>query len=336
MGGAKTVNAGDYIKPRDTARDVAVMTMMMEAQARQQAEQERMLQQYAALAPEVQTFDPRDISKRAAELGAANIARQRELEKLTAPEAAEMRLAQSKEIEQLTAPENVQQYMNEYMRTQGLPAQYITGLGDSTIGRAAMYDRALQAKQAYEQELAAQQQAYLAATQEPVGGISPEAAVEAQQQLEMQNLAAQEAYKQNILQSAGLLGQSGADIAGQQFANLSRMQYAQQQSELARQQAMIESAAQNAAAQNAMTGAYIQAGGQVLSSAASAAAAGGGGEGGGGLNKAGFYGGKLQAAEGFNVAPSMLSFQKPTGLGGFLGIGRAGGYYYNPAGPFGR
>lgn len=334
MGGAKTVKASDYIKPRDTARDVAVMTMMMQAQAQQQAENEKMLQRYAALAPQVQTFDPRQISQRAAELGAANIARQRELEQLTSPEAAEMRLAQSREIEQLTSPENVRQYMNEYMRTQGLPAQYATGLGDSTIGRAAMYDRALQARKAYEEGLAAQQQAYLAATQEPTGGISPEAAIAAQQQLEAQNLVAQEAYKQNVLQSAGLFGQSGADIANQQFQNLARMQYAQQQSELGRQQAMIEGAAQNAAAQNAMTGAYVQAGGNIISSAISAA--GGAAGAGRGMTSQGFYRNPAEASSAFNMPVSALSYQKPTGLGGFMGLGQQGGYYYNPAGPFGR
>lgn len=270
MGGAKTVKASDYIKPRDPARDVAIMTMMMEAQARQQAEQQRLLQMYAGMTPEQQMFDPREASKRAAELGAANIARQRELERLTAPEAAEMRLAQSKEIEQLTAPENVRQYMNEYIRTQALPMQYATGLGDSTIGRAAVYDRALQARKAFEEGLAAQRQSYLAATEEPAGGISPAASIAARQALESQNLAAREAFRQGVFGAAGGFGQAGADVAGQQLANLSRIQQAQQQSDIARQQMILQGQAQEAASRNALLGAYIGAGGSILGSAAQA------------------------------------------------------------------
>ena len=61
-----------------------------------------------------------------------------------------------------------------------------------------------------------------------------------------------------------------------------------------------------------------------------------GGLGGGGLNSAGFYGSQMQAANAFNVAPSALSYQSPTGLGGTLGMGKAGGYYYNPGGVYGR
>ena len=220
MGGAKTVKASDYITPHDPARDVSVMQMMMQIQKQQQDQQAEMLGKYAQMAPEVQIFDPREISRRAAELGMANLAKQRELEKVTSPEAAAMRLAQSRQVEQLTSPENVRKYMNEYMRTQGLPSQYETGLGDSTIGRAGMYDRALAAKKAYEENLAAQQQAYLAQTAEPIGGISPEALMAAKQAQEAQNIASSEAYKQAILGTVGQFGQTGADVANRQFSSL--------------------------------------------------------------------------------------------------------------------
>jgi hypothetical protein len=114
------------------------------------------------------------------------------------------------------------------------------------------------------------------------------------------------------------------------------MQYAQQQSELARQQAMIDSAAQNAAAQNAMTGAWIQAGGQVASSALGAAGGALSRGGGSGMTSQGFYRDPSQASSAFNMPTSALSYQKPTGFGGFMGIGQQGGWYYNPSGPYGR
>lgn len=277
MGGAKTVDPSKYISKRDPSRDVAIAMMMQQAQQQQMANQAQMLQQYAGMSPEQQMYDASQQSKRAAELGLQNIYRQRELERITNPQEAAMRLAQSKQIEDLTAQQNADQYMREYMRTQGLPAQYETGLGDSTIGRAAMYDRALAAKQAYEQNLAAQRQAYLSSTQAPTGGISPETSIAAKQAAEAQNIAAQEAYKQGMFGSIGGLGQTGYESAMNQFGNLSRAQQAQQQSQQAYQQAMLENQAQNLASQRAMTGAYIGAAGNIASGALGAYGSMGGG-----------------------------------------------------------
>ena len=291
MGGAKTVDPRKYISKRDPSRDVAIAMMMQQAQAQQMANQAQMLQQYAGITPEQQMYDASAQSRRAAELGLQNILTQRELERVTRPEEAAMRLAQSKQIEDLTAKENVDRYMKEYMRTQGLPSQYETGLGDSTIGRAAMYDRALAAKQAYEENLAAQRQAYLASTQAPVGGISPESSIAALQAAEAQNIAAQEAYKQGMFGSAGAFGQSGADIANQQFANLAGLQNMAQQSQQARNQMLLTGQSQNEASKNAMRGAYIQAGGQLASSAIGALTGmAGGAAGSGGLLPTGGYG----------------------------------------------
>lgn len=52
-------------------------------------------------------------------------------------------------------------------------------------------------------------------------------------------------------------------------------------------------------------------------------------------NAGGFYGGEIGAANAFKVAPSQLSYQKPSG--GFMGMGgTSGGYYYDPSGVYGR
>lgn len=49
----------------------------------------------------------------------------------------------------------------------------------------------------------------------------------------------------------------------------------------------------------------------------------------------GFYRGEVGAANAYGVAPSQLSYQKPSG--GFMGIGgQGGGYYYTPGGVYGR
>jgi len=267
MGGSKTVNPKDYISKRDPSRDVAIAMMMQQAQQQQMANQAEMLKQYSAIKPYQQTYDPSAVSKRAAELGVQNILTQRELDRLISPEAAQMRLDQSKDIEQLTSPEASKAYMQEYMRTQGLPSQYETGLGDSTIGRAAMYDRALQAKKSYEDSLALQQQAYLAKTGEPMGGVSPESSIAALQAAQAQNIAAQEAYKQGMFGTIGGFNQAGANAMNQQYSNLLGLQNANQQSQQAYNQMLLSGEQQNAASRNAMTGAYIGAAGNLASSA---------------------------------------------------------------------
>jgi hypothetical protein len=336
MGGAKTVDPSKYMSKRDPSRDVAIAMMMQQAQAQQMANQAEMLKQYAGVTPQQQTYDAIAQSRRAAELGLQNVLRQRQMERITNPQAEALRLAQSKQLEDLTAKENADRYMGrEYMLSEGLPTQYETGLGDSTIGRAAMYDRALQAKKAYEESLALQRQAYLAKTAQPSGGISPETSIAAQQAAEAQNIAAQEAYKQGMFGSIGGFGQSAVDAANQQFANVARMQQAQQQSQQAYNQMLATGAQQAAESKNAMNAAYIGAAGNIASSALGAYGKMGG-SGSGGLNKSGFYGGLDEASTAYNVPTSQLSYQSPTGLGGFAGIGKQGGYYYTPAGSYGR
>lgn len=333
--GGRTVDPSKYMSQRDPSRDVAIAMMMQQAQAQQVANQAEMLKQYAQMAPRPQEYDALAQSRRATQLGLQNILRQRELERITSPEAAAMRLEQSKQVEQLTSPETQRAYMREYMRTQALPEQYATGLGDSTIGRAAMYDRALAARKAYEENLAAQRQAFLAQTQEPVGGISPETSIAARQALEAQNLAAQEAYKQGMFGTAAGFGESAAQSAAQQFANLAGLQQSQQQSQQAYNQMLAQGAQQVAQSQNAITSALIGAGGSLAGSALSAGIKGLG-SGGTGMTSQGFYRSPVEASAGFNVPTSQLSYQSPTGFGGFMGLGQQGGYYYNPAGPFGR
>lgn len=267
MGGAKTVDPSKYISKRDPSRDVLIATMMMQAQQQQMANQAEMLKQYAGMPAPQQTYDAAAQSQRAAELGLQNIQRQKELDRILHPEAAAMREAKSKQTEGLTSKENVDKYMREYMRTQGLPAQYETGLGDSTIGRAAAYDRALAARQAYEENLAAQRQAYLASTQAPVGGISPETSIAALQGVQAQNIAAQEAQKQAMFGNIAGFGQTGAQSAMQQFANLSALEQARQQSQQAYNQMLATGQQQAAESKNAMNAAYIGAAGNIASSA---------------------------------------------------------------------
>jgi hypothetical protein len=326
MGGAKTVDPRKYISKPDPSRDIAIAIAMQQAQQQQMANQAQMLGEYSKMYPEQQVFDAAAQSRRAAELGMQNILRQKELERITNPQAAALRQSQSQQIEDLTAKQNLDRYMSrEYMRTQGLPWQYETGLGDSTIGRAAMYDRALAAKRAYEQNLAAQRQSYLSKTDEPVGGISPATLIAARQAQESQNLAAGEAYRQGIFGNIAGLGRSGVESAMQQLGTASALQQSQQQSQQAYNQMLANIQSQNALSQNKQTGAIIGMTGNLANAGLQAGLMGG--SGGTGMTSKGFYRNPVEASSALQVPTNRLGYQKPTGFGGFMGIGKQGGYY---------
>lgn len=286
MGGSKTVNAQQYISKPSSTRDMAIQMAMQNAQARQQLQQAELMKIASQMPPEQQTYDPLKESKRLGEIGMANIQRSRELEKQTSPEAAAMRQNQAKELAALTSPEEASKYLNEWAKRQGLIQGFETGLQDSTIGQAATYDAALQAKQNREQQNIALQQQILQQMQAPVAGIDPASSISAQQQAQAQNLQSMQNWQNALYGNIGGYNQSVADQMAQTGANFQNMQQAAAQNKQNYMQSMLGVQAQNQAAQNAMTGAYAQAAGSVIGGAAGGIGAkyGGGGGGGGGAN----------------------------------------------------
>jgi len=281
MGGAKTVDPSKYIKKQDPTSQLAILMAMQQMQGQQQAQQAALAQTAAQMPPTRQEYDPSAQSRRAGELGMANLQRSRELEQMTSPQTAAMRQAQAAEAAKLVAPETAAQYMNEWAKRQGLIQSYETGLQDSTIGEAAKYDSALQAKRNFDQQQIALQQQILSQMQSPSGGIDPATSIAAQQAAEAQNLQAMTNWNEGMFGNLGGLSQSAADIAGQGMSGFQNIQQANAQNQQNYLQAMLQGQAANQAAKNALTGAYIQAGSNVLSSAAgigakSLAGAGGG------------------------------------------------------------
>ncbi len=144
---------------------------------------------------------------------------------------------------------------------------------------------------------------------------------------------------ENQFKKAGMLGDVGAQTFGAR-TGLAQSLYgaqtgmAQSAFDIAIQNAQAR-AAQDFAAQQAVQGI-----GSALSGAISGAGSAMGQVGAArGASttpmQSGFYAGEIGAANAYNVAPSQLSYQKPTG--GFLGIGgQQGGFYYTPSGVYGR
>ena len=313
MGGSKKVDANKYVSKPDSSRDLAILMAMQQAQAGQQARQAELLSMASQMPPAQQIYDPLKESKRLGEVGMANIQRSRELEKQISPEAAAMRQAQGQEIAALTSPEEASKYINEWAKKQGLIQGFETGLQDSTIGQAATYDAALQAKQNREQQNIALQQQVLQQMQAPVGGIDPTSSIAAQQQAQGQNLQSMQNWQNAMYGNIGGYNQSVADQMAQSGANFQNVQQTAAQNRQNYMNAKLGVQAQNQAAQNAMTGAYVGAAGSAIGGAAGIAGSrygsGGGGGGGGG---GGSGGGGI------------------TGYGGQTYVPKAGGSYYAP------
>lgn len=268
MGGTTTVNASKYISKPDSNRDMAIQMAMQQAQAKQQLQQAELMAIASQTPPQQQIYDPLMESKRLGELGMGNIQRARELEKQTSPEAAAMRQAQGKELTALTSPESSNKYMNEWAKRQGLIQGYDTGLQDSTIGQAAAYDAALQAKRSKEQENIALQQQTLQQMQAPVGGIDPASSIAAQQAAQGQNLQSMQNWQNAMYGNISGYNQSVADQMAQTGVNFQNMQQNAAQNKQNYMQSMLGIQARNEAAKNAMTGAYAQAAGSVIGGAA--------------------------------------------------------------------
>ena len=264
MGGAKKVDAKKYLTKPDSTRDLAMLMAMQQAQAQQQATQGQLLQAYAKMTPEQQQYDAASESKRLSELGMANVARSRELEQMTSPEAAQMRQAQGAELARLSSMENAAQYMNEWAKNQGLIQGYETGLRDSSIGQAATYDAALKAKANYDQQNLALQQEILRQMQAPTGGIDPSTSVSAQEAAKASNLQAMQNWQNAMYGNIGGYNQSVADKMAQMGAGFQDVNQTARQNALNYQGALLGQQAQNVASQRAMTGAYTQAAGSAL------------------------------------------------------------------------
>jgi len=277
MGGSKSVsakkppantivNAQSYISSPQQAdnRNIAIQMAVMQAQQAQQARQAELLKSASEMAPQRQTYDPLMESKRLADLGMVNVQRSRELEKQTSPEAAAMREAQAKELAALTSPEAANQYLNEWAKRQGLIQGFETGLQDSTIGQAATYDAALQARQNREQQNIALQQQVLQQMQAPVGGIDPSSSIAAQQAAQGQNLQSMQNWQNDMYGNIAGYNQSVADQMAQTGANFQNMQQNVAQNKQNYMQSILGIQAQNEAAKNAMTGAYAQAAGSAV------------------------------------------------------------------------
>jgi hypothetical protein len=271
MGGSSSTQASQYIsKPDDTAM-FSILAAKQAAGGQYLKNQAELLKLQAQLPPKTQTFDSAQMSKEAAELGIENKIRSREFEGLVDPSAARMRHEMGSRVAELTDIAATQKGMDAWAAKQGISSGYGTGLGQSMIGRSAMFDLGTEAgRQARLRNLSIQQ-GYLAQTPAPIGGLDPATAIQAEMQAKDANLQAMQQYQQNVLAGSQGLQQSTSEWINQNLGDLQQANQISQENKQNYEQSMYQNAVQNAASQNSMTGAYIGAGGAVAGAAIGAA-----------------------------------------------------------------
>lgn len=156
--------------------------------------------------------------------------------------------------------------LDDWTRKAGLQQYLQSGLQDSTIGKSALFDLATQKGQEFrEKELQGMQQAI---GQAPMAGIDPAQAVAAEQAQSADAFQRREAMRNAGYGSAMSNQQSTTDWINQMMGTTSQLVNKNQQDWHNYQQALMNVEAMNAQGKNAMTGAYIGAGGAALGATA--------------------------------------------------------------------
>lgn len=220
--------------------------------------------------PQRQVFDTGRLSQEAAEFGIENKIRSRDFESLTDPSAARMRHEMGSRVAELTDIAATKKGMDDWAKKQGITTGF-TGLGQSTIGKSAIYDVGTAAGRQARLRNLQLQQGYLAQTPAPVGGLDPASIIQAEMAAKNQNLQAMQQYQQNVLASGQRLQQSTSDWINQNLGELQQANNVAQQNKQNYEQAMYQNAVQNAASGNAQQGQMIGAGGAIAGAALGAA-----------------------------------------------------------------
>jgi len=262
MGGSKSVNPGKYIQKPNMAMEAMLLGQKNQIGLMMLKNQAELLKLSANIRPMQQEFSPMQVSQEAAELGLANLGRSRQYEELVSPEAASMRRELPARLQEATSKDAWKKQMEEWAKTKGIPAISATGIDpDSTIGRSALYDMAVQAGRDFELGNLAAQQGYLNTYGAPTGGIDPGALMAGKQAAEVANIESMGRWQSGLLGAAQGLNAAATDFGNTGINDLLSLSQANRQNQQAYQQMLYQSAAQNAANQNAMTGAWIGAGG---------------------------------------------------------------------------
>jgi hypothetical protein len=265
-----TPNAADYYsRPDPTLQIMQLQTQR--ALGQQQLENEGRLLGYAANMPmeswTPDTWGQDGMAAQSAQIAAINQFKNRQLEEQTNPALAKLRRELPGKMEEELSGNSWENQMKEWAKTTGLERYLGSGLGDSTIGRSALFDDATREGAAIRQAKLQQASAYLAGNPVVDAGINAGSAIGAQQAAQIQGLQQRAGFRDTMLGRTQNASQSTTDWLNQIMSSSNQAVESNKRDWQNYQQAMYKSAQDKAAAKNAMIGSAISAVGTVAGAA---------------------------------------------------------------------
>lgn len=307
--------AENFISRPDPTLDIMQLQIQRDI-GQQQLENQNRLLGFAANMP-IETWTPDiwgqdGVAAQSAQIAAINQFRNKQLEQQTNPALAKLRAELPGKMEEELSGNSWEKQMQEWAKTTGLERYLGSGLGDSTIGRSALFDDATREGAAIRQAKLDRAAAYLAGNPMVDAGVNAGAAIGAQQAAQIQGAQQRSGLRDAMLGRAQNSAQSTTDWLNQVMASANQVvgsnkrdwqnyQQAMYNAEKENYNAAKEIALANAAAKNQRRNAILGAVGGIagaalggpigsmLGSKLTGMMAGGGAAGGGAINP-GFLG----------------------------------------------
>jgi hypothetical protein len=255
--------------------------MQLETQralGQQQLENQNRLLGYAANMP-METWTPDTwgqdgMAAQSAQIAAINQFKNKQLEQQTNPALARLRQELPGKMEEELSGNSWENQMKNWAKTAGISQMLGSGLGDSTIGRSALFDAASREGAAIRQAKLDRAAAYLAGNPMVDAGINAASAIGAQQAAQIQGLQQRAGFRDTMLGRTQGAAQSTTDWLNQMMSSTNQAVESNKRDWQNYQQAMYKSAQDKAAAKNAMIASGIAAGGAVAGAMAGGPAGG--------------------------------------------------------------
>jgi hypothetical protein len=287
MGGAATVNPGQYMSRPDYQTDNAILAQKfqygqgaLEGQLADIGTKSQLFDLYRQTQPLMQDFDAEQTSRQAAQFGLSNEARTRQGEELLSPATARMRYQLPEQIEAVTSDESFKNRMDAWLKNKGISAVSGTGVDpSSSFGRSMLADVSTEEGRKRMLEDIELRNRFVSSQQRPTGGLDPGTLIGARMGQEAQNLGAMADWQKNIFAGAQQLGtglgeaqQNTFDYLSKNMGEILNLSNVQRQNRQAYDQSLYNAAVNNAISQNSAKGKMIESGAALGGAAIGAAA----------------------------------------------------------------
>jgi len=199
-------------------------------------------------------------NEQAQQIPAINTAQSRKLEQQMSPETTAIRAQLPKMIKEDIQPGEWQKRMDDWSKHQGLVQSIGSGLGDSTVGKSAFYDRATAEGAALRNAQEGKAAQFLGANPTPVAGIDTAHILGAQNAANLSAMQQRNQRRNASVGAAGASNQSTMDWVNQMMGSNSQSINAFNQGEQQYRQGLMKAASDSANSANAETGSYVAAG----------------------------------------------------------------------------